>query len=77
MTAEDLKRCHVSQSTFSCVVGISRTRVKQLIDAGLLPCTDDGLPLIESLRNYFGFQQVKGCYSLTEYVRRFKATVTR
>lgn len=71
MTANDIKRCHVSQSCFAEVVGISRTRVKQLIDAGLLLPCDDGLPLIESLRNYFGFQQVKGCYSLTEYVRRF------
>lgn len=71
MTANDIKRCHVSQSCFAEVVDISRTRVKQLIDAGLLLPCDDGLPLVESLRNYFGYQQVKGCYSLTEYVRRF------
>lgn len=71
MTAEDIKRCHMSQSTFSCVVGISRTRVKQLIDAGLIRCVDDGLPLVESLKRYYGYQQVKGCYSLAEYVRKF------
>lgn len=71
MTAEDFKACHVSQSTFSCIVGISRTRARQLIDAGLLPCADDGLPLVESLSRYFGYQQVKGYYSLAEYVRKF------
>ena len=71
MKADDFLKCHVSQSVFSGVVGISRTRVKQLIDAGLIRCVDDGLPLVESLKRYFGYQQVKGCYSLTEYVRRF------
>lgn len=71
MKAKEIHNCKVSQSCFAEVVGVSRTRVKQLIDEGLITCTDDGLPLVENLRNYFGYQQVKGCYSLTEYVRRF------
>lgn len=71
MTAEEIKSCRVSQASFSRVVGVSRTRIRQLIDAGLIRCDDDGLSLVVNLRNYYGYQQVKGYYSLAEYVRRF------
>ena len=71
MTSEELREASVPQAYFGRIVGISKMRVSQLLRSKLLICgSDGGILLIESLRRFFSYQLMKGCYSLEEFIRR-------
>ena len=71
MTSEEIRQASVPQAYFGRVIGISKMRVSQLLKAGLLIGSDEGgIVLVESLRRFFSYQLMKGCYSLEEFIRR-------
>ena len=70
MTSEELKSSTVTQSYFGRLIGITRPRVKQLIDAGLLPTCDGRIKLLEGLRRWYEYQCDKGFSTVAIYVRR-------
>lgn len=70
ITSEELKTARVSQAYFGRVAGISRMRVSQLAKAGLLPMGDEGVLLLDALKNFFLYQSQKGCDSVEKFVWR-------
>ena len=70
LTSEELKSARVSQAYFGRLVDISAMRTSQLVKAGLLSKDDDGIPLLDALKNFFVYEAQKGCDSLEKFVWR-------
>lgn len=70
ITSEEILKASVPQAYFGRVVGISKMRVSQLLKAGLLIGSGSGVLLVESLRRWFSYQELKSHYTLAEFVRK-------
>lgn len=70
---EELKTARVTQSEFGRLVGVTRSRVNQLVKSGLLVDDGHGLKLVESLKDYYLYRAVRRHYGATpaEYFQRF------
>lgn len=55
MNVGNLKDKRISQAEFGRLVGLSRQRVNQLVQCGLLEADDGGVKLFRSLENYWRY----------------------
>lgn len=55
MSATDLRNMRISQAEFGRLVGLTRQRVNQLVQCGLLDADDGGVKLLRSLENYWRY----------------------
>lgn len=74
-SADELKYTNVNQSQLAELVGVSRARINQLVKAGLFSAGNDGLPLVESLKDYYSYRVIRRFYDVTpaEYHKKFAA----
>lgn len=65
-TAENLTAATCSQVDFGKIVGLTKSRVNQLIRSGLLTTADNGrsVLVLESLRNFYRFREISKHYEL-------------
>lgn len=54
-----MKTKRVTQAEFGRLVGISRSRINQLVKMGLLFDDGNGLPLVESLKRYYVYRTIR------------------
>ena len=62
MTVTEMESARCSQSAFAKLVGLTRSRVNQLIRAGLIVGDGDGVDVITSLKNFYVFRTLKRFY---------------
>lgn len=74
LTADVLTSAKVTQADFARILGVTKTRINQLVRDGLLTLDDDGgLPVVKSLKDFWTYRVERRHYEITptEFHERF------
>lgn len=74
LPADVLTSAKVTQADFARILGLTKTRINQLVRDGLLTVDDDGgLPVVANLKYFWTFRVERRHYEITpsEYHERF------
>lgn len=72
-SAGDMMAARCSQADFGRLVGVSRSRIWQLVRAGLIPVDSDGVKVVDAIRIFTAWRMARRHYDLSvgEFFERF------
>ena len=73
LSLSDMMSARCTQADFGRLVGLTRGRINQLVRDGLIPVDGDGVKLVDALKIFATWRQVRRHYDLSveEFFARF------